>query len=59
MARLVDVLHFPVVTLTAMVLPARQLPGYWGYIPFAANSLVWAVLIWILVVTMLQRRMFS
>ena len=37
----VSVLHSPVVTVGLAVIPARALPGLWGYVPFMLNSLLW------------------
>ena len=39
----VEVLNLPVVTAALAVTPVRALPGLWGYLPFALNSLVWGL----------------
>jgi len=41
----VAVLHAPLTMALAAVLPARALPGWWGYVPPALNSLLWGVVL--------------
>jgi hypothetical protein len=45
-----DVVLFPLAPLLVSVLPGRWFPGLWGYIPFAANSLLWGATIATIVV---------
>jgi hypothetical protein len=40
LVRLTKLLHFPLVTLA--LYPREWFPGNWVYLPMAANSLIWA-----------------
>lgn len=51
----VKLLDFPVL-ITIDFMPSTWFPGLWGYIPFAANSVLWGVCIYYVVLFVLQRR---
>ena len=41
------ILHFPVISLA--LYPRHLFPGNWIYIPMAVNSLLWAIVIYVMI----------